>query len=49
MDVKNNEKNGFKEIKSQIEQLPLEDKIRLIQDVLNGSGLQVVMGGGKFN
>ncbi len=40
--------NGLKHIKAQIDELPLEDKVRLVQDILNGSGLQVVMGGGNF-
>jgi hypothetical protein len=40
--------NGLKQIKAQIEQLPVEEKIRLVQDLLSGSGLQVVMGGGNF-
>ena len=40
--------NDLKQVKAQIENLPLEDKIRLVQDILNGSGLQVVMGGGNF-
>jgi hypothetical protein len=34
--------NGLNQIKAQIEQLPVEEKIRLVQDLLSGSGLQVV-------
>ena len=40
--------NGLKEIKAQIDHLSIEEKIRLVQDILSGSGLQVVMGGGNF-
>ena len=35
-------------LKEEIEKLPLEDKARLVQEVLSSSGLQVVMGGGNF-
>ena len=35
-------------LKEEIDQLPIEEKARLVQDILQGSGLQVVMGGGNF-
>ncbi|MFP5274912.1 hypothetical protein [Coleofasciculus sp.] len=44
----NNGVTDIKRIKAEIDKLPIEDKARLIQDVLKGSGLQVVMGGGNF-
>jgi len=44
----NNGAVDIKGLKAEIDKLPIEDKARLIQDVLKGSGLQVVMGGGNF-
>jgi len=40
--------NGLKQIRDQIDELSVDEKIRLVQDILSGSGLQVVMGGGNF-
>ena len=36
------------ELREQIDKLTIEDKVKLVEDILKGSGLQVVMGGGNF-
>jgi len=36
------------ELKKQIDKLTIEDKVKLVEDILKGSGLQVIMGGGNF-
>jgi hypothetical protein len=38
----------IKQLKQEIDELPVEDKVKLVQEVLSSSGLQVVMGGGNF-
>jgi uridylate kinase len=37
-----------KRLKTEIDNLPIEDRVKLIQEVLKGSELQVIMGGGNF-
>ncbi len=38
----------FKKIKDDLDSLSVEEKVSLISDLLQSSGLQVVMGGGNF-
>ncbi|MDJ0716474.1 MAG: hypothetical protein QNJ54_20055 [Prochloraceae cyanobacterium] len=46
--VTNNNEDKVEKIKALIEELPLEKKASLIQDVLRSNGLQVVMSGTNF-
>ena len=48
MENNQHERNRIKQLKEEIDRLPIEEKVRLIQEVLTTNGLQVVMGGGNF-
>lgn len=46
--MENNQNSRVRQLKEEINNLPIEEKVRLVQEILTSNGMQVVMGGGNF-